>query len=195
VPDVAEPNPLDVAFGARIRERRKARELSIVALAAAAGMSTGALSQIERGLSSPTVRQLWMLSSALGVPAAVLVAAEAEGSAPSDPHVTRPGAEQPVFFQRDGLVKRRVSPAGNAVFQGMVVDIAPGAGSGPNPYTHDADEIGYVLDGTVELEIDGRLHRLGPGACFAFSSRLPHRFHNHGPRPASVLWVIAKTGK
>jgi transcriptional regulator with XRE-family HTH domain len=191
-PARSAPSPADLAFGRRIRQRRKAKGLSIADLAGRAGVSTGALSQIERGLSSPTIRQLWVLSSALEVSASALVAPE--DAALPDPYVTRHEREQPVIFERDGLRKRRISAAANAVFQGLMVEIEPDRGSGGAPYTHDADEIGYVIDGTIDLEIDGKPYRLGPGDCFAFSSRLPHRFHNPGPRPARVIWVIAKTG-
>lgn len=58
-----------VAFGARIRERRTVRDLTLESLARRAGLTKGYLSQIENGHSQPTAQRVLGLSVALGVTA------------------------------------------------------------------------------------------------------------------------------
>ncbi len=61
------PSEADVRLGRRIRALRLERKLGIAEVAQRAGISVGALSQIERGISSLRIRVLWPLAAALGV--------------------------------------------------------------------------------------------------------------------------------
>ncbi|MEM6480564.1 MAG: XRE family transcriptional regulator [Pseudomonadota bacterium] len=51
----------------RLKEARKARGLSLDAVASLSGVSRSMVSQIERGESSPTISTLWNLTQALNV--------------------------------------------------------------------------------------------------------------------------------
>src|SRR5581483_5197516 len=63
--------------GDRLRTVRKERGLSVGALAAAADIGKGSLSEIENGARNPTLGTLYALAGALGVPLAALLAARA----------------------------------------------------------------------------------------------------------------------
>src|SRR6478735_48963 len=54
-------------IGQRLRALRAERGLTILELAAKAGVSSGSISQIERGASNPSVSTLQKLRAALGV--------------------------------------------------------------------------------------------------------------------------------
>jgi transcriptional regulator with XRE-family HTH domain len=60
--------------GERVRAERQARGLSVGALAAAAHVGKGSLSEIENGARNPTMSTLYALAGALGVPLATLIA-------------------------------------------------------------------------------------------------------------------------
>lgn len=57
----------------RIRQTRKAKGISQAALAAAVGVSQGAVSQWEKGIAEPKSRQIALLSDALDVSADYLL--------------------------------------------------------------------------------------------------------------------------
>ncbi|MEM7262341.1 MAG: helix-turn-helix transcriptional regulator, partial [Planctomycetota bacterium] len=59
---------LDVTLGERLRAARKANDLTLQQLATRAGVSVSLISQIELARSSGSVRTLFKLSRALGVP-------------------------------------------------------------------------------------------------------------------------------
>ena len=74
-----------------------------------------------------------------------------------------------------------------------VVELAPGASSGK--HRHPGIEIGYVLDGSVRLEHEGR-----PAATLkageSFQNDGPHNARNSGDRPAKILAVyLVEKGK
>src|SRR4051812_11775092 len=62
----------DLWLGQQIRALRKAQKLSLAQLAERSDLSIGNLSQIERGVRSPSVRSLQRLSECLKVPIADL---------------------------------------------------------------------------------------------------------------------------
>ena len=62
-----ESHDADMRVGRRVRALRLERNLSLAELAAKAGISIGALSQIERGMSSLRVRVIWPLAAALDI--------------------------------------------------------------------------------------------------------------------------------
>ena len=79
----AEP-AMDVAVGQRIRDLRRTRAMSLEAVAARTELSIGFLSQIERGLSSPSLRVLATLADVLGVGIAGLFGAKEDAAAAPD---------------------------------------------------------------------------------------------------------------
>lgn len=60
--------------GGRLRAARRERGLSVGALAEAAGVGKGSLSEIENGIRNPTLSTLYSLAGTLGVPLATLIA-------------------------------------------------------------------------------------------------------------------------
>ena len=72
----------DVVIGGRLRAMRKAQDLRLKHVAEQAGLSVSMLSQIERGISSPSIRVLRNICHALGVDGAALFD-ERNGNAPA----------------------------------------------------------------------------------------------------------------
>src|SRR5207302_9915070 len=84
----AEP-AMDIAVGRRIRDLRRVRQFSLETVAGRSSLSIGFLSQIERGLSSPSLRVLATLADVLGVGIAALFGPGPSGDGASDRVVTR----------------------------------------------------------------------------------------------------------
>ncbi len=65
-------NELEAAIGRQVRALRKKHDMTVTELASLAELSSGMLSKIENGLTSPSLATLKALSSALNVPVTVL---------------------------------------------------------------------------------------------------------------------------
>lgn len=178
-----------LALGHRLRDLRRAKSLTLAEVSAAVGVSVGTLSQIERGLAPLSVRTIFSLSSLFGVSPAWLIDPTGAKSQDADaPHIMRREQRRLVIDQA-GLRKQLASPDNQSQLRGYLIDIQPGSSSGDTPYTHRGEEIGLVMEGSLELEIDGRTYTLRSGDCFCFSSDQPHRFKNSGKTVATVFWV------
>jgi transcriptional regulator with XRE-family HTH domain len=188
----AEPM-MDIAVGQQLRDLRHKANLSLEIVAARTALSVGFLSQIERGLSSPSLRVLATLADVLGVGIAALFGPENGGSdAPRDV-VTRATERVELKLWRTGIAKQLLHPGGTESRLNLfLVHMEPGGSTGDALYSHEGEEAGLVLEGTMTLTVDDESWILKAGDSFRFASRRPHRFGNPAKRAkAVVLWVNA----
>ncbi len=186
-----EPENKDAAgdIGARIRTRRQKLGMTLGHLSSVSGLSTGALSQIERGLVSPTVRTLYTIADVLSMSPAQLIDPQGFASAVrANPYVLRTG-EQPEVLNVGGVIKHRASPEIIETIKSFIVRITPGGSSGEECYTHSGEELGYVMSGSFTLQIEDTHYLLSAGDGFALPSTLRHRFYNNSDSDALVMWV------
>lgn len=180
------------ALGPRIRGLRHDRRLTLAEVAAAAGLSIGHLSQVERGLSTPTIRQLHAVAAALGVRIAWFF--RQPDDAERDPRdgalVTRAGRHPTLRYDGLGMTDFRLAPTVDGSLELLLCVLEPGTGSGDEPYAHDGEEAGMVLVGALELWVGEERHLLSKGDSFAFASTRPHRYRNPGEVTTRVVWAI-----
>lgn len=179
----------DIEVGARIRLLRNRRQLSLETVAAATGLSIGFLSQIERGLSSPTLRALTGLADAMDVSVAELLQEPDRGPAPT---ISRAGDRSGLVMWGSGITKAVLAggaPTSGASYSFCMMNFDPKASSGEELYSHQGVEAGYVVEGRLLLSFGLQQWTLAPGDSFHFSSKHPHRFENIAPGRTMVLLV------
>ncbi|MEU5282169.1 XRE family transcriptional regulator [Streptomyces asoensis] len=187
--DDVKASPIDRSVGSRLRELRLERKLSAREVAEAAQVSPSYLSRLEHGKVSPTVATLARVVQAIGESVARLF-----GDPEAGPVVRR--ASRRVVRNR-GAVDEIVTPVSATRLEVLDTRVAPGAGSGPEPYHHPGDEeCVLVLEGalTIWLGDPSQEHLLEEGDAITFSCRTPHRWQNPGTESARVLWVITPAG-
>ena len=176
------------ALGRRIRLLRTYRGLSLQQFAAESGLSIGLLSQLERGLSSPSLRTLDKLRQALGVSLGALFE---DGVAEASSGVVRRAEDRPVLdLGPAGLMKQYLSPNRDASLQMMLLSIPPGGGSGKDLYNYVGEKAGMVLEGYLHLQVGNQAFDLRKGDSFQFDSSLPHGFRNRHTTRAEIFWII-----
>ena len=182
---------MDLEVGQRVRELRRSRGLSLETVAARTDLSIGFVSQIERGLSSPSLRVLATLADVLGVGIAALFGAKPNGDGASGGVVTRQLQRAELKLWRTGISKQLLSPAGAENRLNLfLVHLEPGGNTGDELYTHDGEEAGLVQEGEMTLTVDTETWSLQTGDSFRFASRRPHRFSNPADDARTVvLWV------
>jgi transcriptional regulator with XRE-family HTH domain len=181
---------LDRMLGARIRHRRRSQKLSLKDLAESSSISIGLLSQIERGLSSPSLRVLATIANALELGLADLFDSNSSDHAPTDKIVVRARERKKLTFWRTGISKELLTPQSEgSAFDMFLVSIDLGGTSGSQLYSHEGEEGGFVLEGSIIINVDGRTFKLEPGDSFRFASTAQHSFSNAGATAALVLWI------
>ena len=187
------PTPLDSSVGLRLRALRKARDLSLQQLSNRLGVSIGHLSQVERGLSTASLKLLAGAADTFGVGLADLFPgtdAASPNEAETGTIVVRQSERGRLGLWQAGITKELLTaPRGASRLNLFMVRIEPGGTTGEEDYVHGGEEAGFVIEGALELHVEDRTWRLEPGDSFRFASDRPHRFGNPGAVPALVLWV------
>ncbi|WP_246674545.1 XRE family transcriptional regulator [Mesorhizobium sp. B4-1-3] len=171
-----------------IRALRKARGLTLAEIALKLDRSVGWVSQVERGLSIPSLGDLRAFASLFDVPISLFfshdVPVEQERGV-----IVRAGSRRSLGTSESGLVEELLSPDLGGSFEMLRSVFAPGAEL-KTEARRPTEEAGYVASGTFEIEIDGVWHRLDEGDSFRFEGK-PFRWRNPGAEPAVVIWVIS----
>jgi len=176
--------------GLRLRAIRKAATLSISDLGKKAGVSNGMISQIERGLTNPSLKTLERLHIALDVPLAALLESATSAVDGPDRGVVRRVEDRPLLaIGKTGITKELLTPAGDHNMEMLLVTVPPG-GKTDEVRLGIGEKAGWILDGTIELTVSGFSSILNTGDSFQFSSAERHGIHNPGNEDARLVWVM-----
>lgn len=175
-------------IGKRLRRLRKAKGLTMRELSGMVGCSESLLSKIETDKVDPSLKTLHNITTALGVSISALFS-EPEPTRVVYRSKERPQLRMPAKTHGGGVVLERIIPhTPDHMLECNIHIIAPGDGS-DGSIGHEGEEVGYVLEGQVELVVDGASYLLSPGDAFAFRSELPHSYMNKGTVTARILWT------
>lgn len=170
----------------RVRSARHARGMTLKVLADAAGCSESLLSKIENGKAYPSLPMLNRLVQALGVDMGWIF----KPTDGPEPVIARAGQRSVTTLDAVGhsITVEVVNPdCGRHLLHCNILHVEAGSCSGDQQ--HAGEETGYLLDGRLELLVDGRPHQLSTGDAFAFRSDQVHSFRNTGATRASIFWV------
>lgn len=192
VVDLRACSVTDVTVGRRLRLLRQKRERSLQELATSTGLSIGLISQIERGLSSPSVKNLVALGEALGVGISWFF----DESAPIDEldasFVVRKEARRALSMEGD-VQKELLTPVPERPLQLYMIVVEPGGSTGEGLYAHSGESAGMVLSGRLELWIEKRHFLLREGDSFSVPAHAKRRFSNpDSRRPTQLLWAVGR---
>jgi transcriptional regulator with XRE-family HTH domain len=195
-------------LGARLREIRTARGMSVRELARRAGCSASLVSQVERGVTTPSAGVVYSLANELGISLDFLFGAadvEQRGLAPhSEVHPWgRPsGANGAGIMQRagdrntielsTGVRWERLTPTHDSRVDFIEIVYEPGGQSTENgrALRHDGREYLYVLQGELEAVVGFETLRLVEGDSMAFDPATPHHYRNPTDATVRVLSVV-----
>ena len=179
----AEIPARDAQLGPRVRDVRRGQGVALTALAERAGLSKGFLSRFERGQVSVSVAALLRICDVLQIGTQELFSA-------SSANLVR-GTDVPrVAFGGIGLTEYQLTPTSETRMQVLLTEIAPGGGSGDEPYKLPVElEYAHVIKGRVVISVNGEEASLDAGDSLLFASE-PHTFRNDGPDDATLMWVL-----
>lgn len=173
--------------GKDIRALRKSRSITLQQLADQLNRSVGFISQIERGLSEPSLSDLRKIAALFGVPISLFFG-QNEGIPGERGYIVRSGNRRKLGGENADLIEELLSPDLGGSFEIIRSEFAPGA-MREEVVIRDTEEAGYLISGYLDLEIDGCWHKLNPGDSFRFAA-VPMRWRNWGDEAAIVIWVI-----
>jgi len=181
---------IEQEIGTEVRRQRKALDLTVAELGAAAGISAGMLSKIENGTISPSLSTLAALSKALNVPISSLFAETDERrdcsfvKSGSGVRIDRRGTKAGHHYDLLGH-----SLAGEIGVEPYLITLKDDA----KPYTnfrHAGVEFIYMLSGKVRYRHADRTYLLEPGDALFFDSEARHGPEELIKAPMQYLSII-----
>lgn len=178
----------------RLKSEREARGLSQRQLANACGVTASMISVMEQGRTSPSIATLKKVLSGLNMSLSDFF---------SDTALNR----EKWHFTRDELLEinpeakfgshgddaarsisfRQVGNTSQSAIQMLHEHYPPGADTGSERYSHEAEEAGIVVEGEIEITVGDETRTLKKGDAYLFNSRLAHRFRNSGDRDCIIV--------
>jgi transcriptional regulator with XRE-family HTH domain len=196
-------------LGPRLRRVREARGLSVRELARRTSCSPSLISQIERGLSAPSVGVLYALATELRTsldflfgagsgPGTLTVTAHGDGQERNgDRRLDGHGAVQRAGTRRtidlaSGVRWERLTPGPDERVDFLEVIYEPSGHStdARRPLRHDGQEYGLITSGRLHASIGFEEFELGPGDSVAFDSAVPHLYWNATGEDVHAVWVV-----
>lgn len=171
-------------LGARVRELRQQRGLTLDQLAARSDVSRSMLSNVERGVNNPTLVAAIRIAEALGVGIATLIG-DGEHRGP----VVARASDAAVFVDPTGY-ERHLFPAFEDAELELVRHVVPPGVRSEELGAHGPIAKYLVVEaGTVRVEMGDTEHVLGTGDAIALPAGSAYRFANADDQPARFLLV------
>jgi len=175
--------------GVRIRHARVLKGMRMKDLADKVGYDESMVSKIEAGKVMPSLPMLNKIVTALDRDLASFFGLEI------DEHKLVQTSRDRILVTGDalrvgkGVSYERIVPlaAGNLLEANIHV-VEPG-GEKVDAITHQGEATGYLIEGEIELTIDGSVYHMKPGDTFFFKAYLPNSYRNRGSERAKIVWV------
>lgn len=176
---------MELKFGSKIKALRLASSLTQEELANRAQLTKGFISQLENDQTSISVDSLADLLGALGVSMS-----EFFSDAEDVRVVFHPADRIPIEGKGAKKFEIMVPGSTNNLMDPIMIELEPGetlGKQGPRP----GEQFGYVLKGTVTLQMSRRNYKVPSKSCFYFESDKPNEIRNEGSGTVSLLWVTS----
>jgi transcriptional regulator with XRE-family HTH domain len=187
----AAVSPRELRIGSKLKHARLLQGRTLKDLADIVGCSESMLSKLENDKLTSSIAFLHKLANALGTSIAELYSEDDNLSGPvhvfsADRRVQ--AFDDPEFLQKGAWFERIVPIDRSGLLQALVHNIPPGAKS-DGTVTHSGEELGYVIEGEIEVLVDGKSYVIRQGDLIFFPSLLPHGYHNRSDKVVRMLKV------
>ena len=170
-------------LGERLRLRRKELKLSMKEVAVSSGLSIGFISQVERGLTSPSLTSLTAIANFLRSDVTNFLSQPKSKSS-----ITRNEERDVYTINKNGLQYERLSDSfPGHTLNSVIIHEMPGHRT--ESISHEGEEFFFILEGAITIYIDGVVNILEAGDSLHFDSSRSHSAWNHTNEVTSVLHV------
>jgi transcriptional regulator with XRE-family HTH domain len=178
----------NIDIGERVKKIRKRKTMSQKEMATLVGVTPSTISQIESGTIYPSIPALFKIAQVLDVPTAAFFK---DRSTTADRIVL--SGRSPIHFPE--LPKQDVSgyrlspPDFETAAEPYLIEIPEGKKLPAHFFIHKGEEMGYVLNGSLELKIGNHVHQATAGDVIYLTSDHPAHWQNTGTETVRMFWI------
>lgn len=172
-------------LGNKIRKMRISKGIKLIAFAKKIGKTPSYLSQVERGIASPSIMALREISKMLNVPIFYFLVDDEKQSA-----IVRKNERKVLRFPNSHLTFELLTPDLSKQIEMIRIRMGPGASTCIIPLSHQGEECTFVLDGKMEIQIGDEFFILEEGDTIYYIANIPHKITNIGEKDLIVISSI-----
>lgn len=176
----------ELNIGKKMQEFRTKRGISIRELSQSSHVTPSMLSQIERGLVNPSINTLKQIAQALEMP--MFLFFKEDGG--KDIVVRRDKRKTMGHPGQSDVLYELLVPDVAGSIEFCMMTIPPRSGSESVMQSHSGEEVAYVLEGPVEVQVDEMNYTLETGDSIRIAAMSVHNWINHMDAPAKVIFAV-----
>jgi len=183
-----EVKSLNKVIGSKIKELRNEKKMTLKELSEKTSLSTGFLSQLERGLTSIDTDSLLNIAEALEVEISYFLLSTNKRK---DRFVQK-GYERTVYkIDNNKYINYILSnnPEDKVLLPRLIEVLPNDTDDDLITYHHGGEEFIYVLEGIITLFINGEKNLLYPGDSAHYKSSVNHNYANYTNKICKILEV------
>lgn len=174
-------------LGRTVKAARRDKGLTVEALAREAGVSTGLISQLERGLGNPSFLTLQRLAEALELPFGYFM----QGPQPQNGMVVRADRRKRLVSPHPTeIVHELLTPDLRGSLEVLRTTVPAGWSNEDRPFHHRGEECVHVLEGTLEVTVGRASWILAEGDSITYDSDTPHWYANRTDWPVLIIGAV-----
>jgi len=192
-------------IGDRLRAERTKAGISQRELARRLGLSASLISQLESGLSKPSVGTLYAIVTELDLSLDKLLRGDENAGRDDESGSIGPNGRVSPLVHPD---RRKVIDLASGVrweqltaeteegvdFLHAIYEVGGASTPDESLMRHHGREYGYVVSGKMGIQLGFEVFELEPGDSIAFDSTEPHRLFNRGDEPVHAIWFVVGRG-
>ncbi len=170
----------------RMKAIRNAKQLTLDQAAEHTGISKAMLSQIERGLSMPTITTLWKISTGYKVPLTYFLEEEKNNYTKVD--ILK---SEPIYAEEQKMRTFTLFPYNPTQnFEMLYIEFDSGCIHESSKHITGVEEYIFIQHGSMELKVGPDTIFLDEKQCFRFKADVPHSYTNSSEDICSILNII-----
>lgn len=178
---------LMAGLGKALRSARLQQGLTVERLAREAGVSTGLISQLERGLGNPSFLTMQRLAEALELPFGHFM----QGPESQGGMVVRAGRRKRLVVPHPTeIVHELLTPDLRGSLEVLRTTVPAGWSNAEQPFHHPGEECVHVLSGRLEVTVGNSSFDLATGDSITYDSSRLHWYTNPTEEPAVVIGAV-----
>lgn len=169
-------------LGSKIRTLRISKDMNLAALAEKIGKTSSYLSQVERGIASPSIMALREISKVLDAPIFYFLIDDKKQSA-----IVKKDDRRILKFPESHLTYELLSPDLSKQIEMIRTRIEPGASTCSTPLSHKGEECTLVVEGRMKIQIGENEYELHAGDTIYYIASIPHKITSIGDNDLIII--------
>ncbi|MGM0122782.1 hypothetical protein IGI37_000148 [Enterococcus sp. AZ194] len=180
-------------LGEKVKQLRNKKKMTIKEMSKLTGLSTGFISQFERGITTIDVKHLDTIAEILDTDITTFFSKETQKNTSLEQDIIVRRYNRPYVQQVNRVVHFDLGHFSDQLTMSPeYIEIMPNETKEiPASYTHEGEEFIFVLEGVLTFSWDDEDIRLYPGDSAHFPSDHPHNWDNMSDTIAKVIIVHA----